>query len=311
MTNLIAGQDCHLTVIYNPVAGQRRGRRFRAVLAALAARGIAVDLLETAGPGHATRLAQDLRERAVPPRLVVVAGGDGTINEVANGLAGGPVALGIVPLGTANVLALELGLPRDPAGIAATIAAGACRSIHLGRVDSALGARHFVMMAGVGYDAHVVAGVSPRLKRRVGKLAYVGEMVRQLRHFHFTPYRLAFDGAAPVEAASAIFANGRHYGGAFVCAPAADLAADRLEACLFGRGGRLAAIHYGVMLGLDRVPRLSSVTLQPFRRLAVTGPAGDPIQGDGDVIGRLPAEIRLADTTLLVAAPVRPLLTES
>lgn len=302
MNRLIEIGSGPLPIIYNPVAGQRRGRRFRAVLAALAGLGVSVELLHTEGPGHATVLARRLAQEG-GRRLVAVAGGDGTINEAVNGLAGSDRALGLIPLGTANVLALELGLPRDPAGIAAVLAGGATRRIHLGQVVSALGPRYFVMMAGVGYDAHVVAGVSPAWKRRVGKLAYVGEMVRQLRRFHFTPYRLSLDGGAPLDAASAIIANGHYYGGAFVCAPAADLGRDRLEACLFRRGGRWGAIGYGFALGLNLVPRLGSVTLLPFRDLTVDGPAGDPIQGDGDVIGHLPARISLAAAILPIAVP--------
>jgi diacylglycerol kinase family enzyme len=303
MTVLTAIAARRLVVIYNPAAGQRRQRFFRAVLGHLEAMGLMVDLVETRGPGHATEIARSLAAGACRADMVVAAGGDGTINEIINGLAGGSLPLGLIPLGTAHVLALELGLPRTPGAIAQTLAAGLARPIHLGRATSALGARHFVMMAGVGYDAHVVAGVSRTLKRRVGKLAYVVEMLRQLGRFHFRPYRLAFDGAAPVEAASAILANGRRYGGAFVCAPQADLGLERLDACLFGRGGRLAAVGYGFALGLDLIPRLPSVVLRPFREVAIDGPAGDPVQGDGDIVATLPARITVAEAELMVVAP--------
>jgi len=305
MTVLAAIAAPRLAVIYNPMAGQRRLRFFRAVLGHLEAMGLAADLIETQHPGHATEIARALVDGGRRPDLVVAAGGDGTINEIINGLVGGGLPLGLIPLGTANVLALELGLPRTPGAIAGTLAAGAVRPIHLGRASSALGMRHFIMMAGVGYDAHVVAGVSKPLKRRVGKLAYVVEMVRQLRHFHFRPYRLTFDGAAPVEAASAILANGRRYGGAFVCAPQADLGLERLDACLFGRGGRAAAVGYGFALGLNLVPRLESVVLRPFKEVAIEGPAGDPVQGDGDIVATLPAKITVAETRLEVVVAER------
>lgn len=298
----VFGSDAahRLAIIYNPTAGQRRLRLFRAVLAQLESLGLRPDLIETTGPGHATQVARDLVQAGRRPDMVVAAGGDGTINEIVNGMVGGDVPLGIIPLGTANVLALELGLVRDPAGIAQTLARGFTSQIHLGRADSGMGTRHFAMMAGVGYDAHVVAGVSKSLKRRVGKLAYVVEMVGQLRRFHFRPYRLSFDAAAPVEAASAILSNGRHYGGAYICAPEAGLGLDKLDACLFGHGGPRAAIGYGLALGLNRVPRLSSVTLRPFRQMEIEGPAGDPVQGDGDIIAILPARISVAASRLRV-----------
>ncbi|MDD3446671.1 MAG: diacylglycerol kinase family protein [Zavarzinia sp.] len=300
MTFHVSAAGQKLVVVYNPAAGQRRKRLFMATLAALRDIGFRLELLETRGPGDATRLARMVAERADAPFALVVAGGDGTINEAVNGLAGHALPLAVIPLGTANVLALELGLARDPLGIAATVAAGRRREIRLGLVESVLGRRHFVMMAGVGYDAHVVAGVSPRWKRRLGKLAYVAEMFLQLARFHFTPYTLAFDDGAPVAAASAILANGRHYGGPFVCAPEADLGADRLDACVFRHGGRLAAVKYGVALGLDRVPRLASIDQRPFRRLTIDGPAGDPVQGDGDIVARLPATITLARDRVVV-----------
>lgn len=300
MNNLSLATGKPLAVVYNPAAGQRRKRLFQASLAALRDAGFALELLETGGPGDATRLARSVATRDRPPAALVVAGGDGTINEAVNGLAGHGLPLAVIPLGTANVLALELGLPRDPLGIAAGLVANRRRDIHLGHVESAEGQRHFVMMAGVGYDAHVVAGVSARWKRRVGKLAYVGEMFRQLGRFHFTPYRLRFDGGTEIVASSAILANGRHYGGPFVCAPEADLGAERLNACLFRDGGRLAAVKYGVVLGLDRIPRLASVDLRDFRHLTIEGPVGDPVQGDGDIIARLPATVRLAAERLTV-----------
>lgn len=303
MTKIQQETPRHLAIIYNPVAGQRRGRLFRATLYALRAAGVGISLHETRAPGHATTLARHLAEAPGPLDAIVAAGGDGTINEVVNGLVGGRLPLGIIPLGTANVLALELGLPREPGAVAAVLAAGRARGIDLGLARSTLGARHFVVMAGVGYDAHVVAGVSPRWKRRLGKLAYVGEMLRQLRRFHFAPYRLSFDDGPAVEAASAIIANGRHYGGAFVCAPAAGLATGRLDACLFGDGGPLAAVKYGFALGLDLVPRLASVTQHPLTRVTIDGPGGDPLQGDGDIIARLPAEILLAPHRIQVLVP--------
>lgn len=304
MTALPAFNPRPLAIVWNPVAGRRRRRRLAAILAALEAAGVAFDLHQTAGPGHASEIARRLAGTADRYRAIVAAGGDGTINEVVNGMVGGALPLGLIPLGTANVLALELGLPATAAGIAAVLVTGRTRPVDLGLAQSAQGARHFIVMAGVGYDAHVVAGVSPRWKRRLGKLAYVGEMLRQLRHFHFAPYRLRIDGgASEIEAASVIVANGRHYGGAFVCAPRAGLDTGRLDACVFGEGGRRAAIKYGVALGLDLLPRLASVRQVPLATVAIEGPAGDPVQGDGDVITRLPCEIRLAPARLSILAP--------
>ena len=152
-----------LLVIRNPAAGSRGGR-FAATLDRLTGLGCRIEVRETGARGDAERFAQEPGDRD----LVVAAGGDGTINEVANGLVAGAsgLPLAILPLGTANVLAGEIGLGLDPGAVARTIARGAPRRISLGRVTGAQAggggaARLFFQMAGVGFDAHAVAGVNP------------------------------------------------------------------------------------------------------------------------------------------------------
>ncbi len=160
------------------------------------------------------------------------------------------------------------------------------------------------MMAGVGLDAHIVAAIKPRLKRAIGKLAYVGEGLNQIARLAPARYRVAVDGIA-ADAAAAIVANGRFYAGRYVVATAADLGAPMLHACLFGRGGRLAAIGYSLALVLGRMARLPEpdLAVRPGTRIEIDGPVGDPIQGDGDIIGRLPATIELGPATLEVFVP--------
>ncbi len=131
--------------------------------------GLRADPDETTRPGDAEKTANLLQ--AADFDVVVAAGGDGTINEVANGLikaTGAVPPLAIIPLGTANVLAEEIGLRGQPAAIAKAIACGDRITVHLGLANG----RHFIMMAGVGFDAHVVANVDLALKRRTGKIAY-------------------------------------------------------------------------------------------------------------------------------------------
>jgi len=297
------GQRLQIALVVNPTAGQHR--RFAPALARLTASGVTVKVLATRARGDAERLAADAAA-AGKVDAIVAAGGDGTINEVINGMAGSGLPLGIVPLGTANVLAWELGIGDRPADAAAVIAARATRRIHLGRCNG----RYFVMMAGVGLDAHIVAGIRPGLKRalgrvRLGKLTYMLEGLYQIARLKPTRYRITVDGEASVEAAAAIVANGRFYAGRYTIAPKADLGAPSLEACLFGRGGRLAAMRYSTVMLMDRLSTLSDLTIRPASRIEIDGPAGDPIQADGDVIGRLPAAIALAPTTLDVFAPPR------
>lgn len=298
-------------VIHNPVAGARRARRLRAVVAALETDfGAAVTVRATTGPGDAEGIARSLAPGATD--ALVVAGGDGTINEVINGLAAGrglaaggdegmSVPLGIVPIGTANVLAGELGLPAASADAAAAravaevLARGTVRPVHLGVANG----RCFAMMAGVGLDARVVETVDTRLKRLIGKGAYVVETLVQLALRPDVRYRVTVDGLTS-EVASVIVAKGHFYGGRFVCAPEARLEEPLLQVCLFPRPGRWNAVRYiwGVTAG--RLRHFPDYRVVPAERVVVTGPPGDAVQGDGDVVARLPVEIAVAPWTLPV-----------
>lgn len=301
-----------LLVIHNPVAGARRRRRFRAVLEALEAGGVRVTVRDTTGRGDAERIARDVATTgdAAAMDAVVAAGGDGTINEVVNGLLARPAVggnegsgrgvppLGVLPLGTANVLAWELGLPGDPAGLAAVLGSAPARRAHLGLANG----RAFVMMAGVGLDARVVEQVDPVLKRLAGKGAYAVETMRQIL-FHRPPcYRVAVGGREwPVGAV--IVAKGRLYGGRFVCAPRASLAEPGLQVCLFSRIGRRHALRYTAGVVLGTIGGMRDYAVVPAERVTVTGPEGDAVQGDGDVIARLPLTVSVAPHPLPVLAP--------
>src|SRR5215470_7319641 len=291
-----------LLVIFNPTAGWWRGRRLRATLARLERRGCRVILKRTGARGDAEAFARAAgASAAAPVDLVVAAGGDGTINEVVNGLAqdeGPRLPLALLPIGTANVLANEIGLATDPAAIAREIADGRARPIALGRANG----RCFTMMAGVGFDAHVVAGLDRRLKRLLGKGAYVVESLRQLGRFGFPRYRVTVDGIA-YEAASVIVSRGRFYGGRFICAPEAGLETTALHVCLFDRSGRGAVLRYALALMLGILPRLSDYRVVPGREVLIEGPEGDPVQGDGDIIARLPVRIDLDPTALSLVVP--------
>src|SRR5216683_5961023 len=155
-------------IVVNPAAGRSGSsrRRLDRVVAALERRGCVV-VLRRAGPasGDVERLA---REAEAEFDVIVAAGGDGTLNAVVNGMESAPRAVALLPFGTANVLAREIGLPRDPERLAELIAAGPARPIWPGRV----GDRLFLMMASSGFDAETVAAVNPRLKRHAGRLAF-------------------------------------------------------------------------------------------------------------------------------------------
>jgi diacylglycerol kinase (ATP) len=283
-------------IIFNPAAGWRRRQRLAPVLAQLGEHGCAFVVRETQAPGDAERFAAQVDPGAFD--LVVVAGGDGTVNETINGLARSGLPLALIPLGTANVLAAEIGLGPDPAAVARCVALGQPRPIALG----AAAGRRFILMAGAGFDAHVVAGVSVPMKRWLGKGAYVLSTLRQLLVFDFPGYEVLTDNTVR-HAASVIVTNARYYGGRFVCAPDAALESDTLQVCLFDRAGRLAAIGYALALFSGRLPRLSSYRVVEARRIEVRGRPGEPTQVDGDGIGRLNVAIEVLPKALDLVFP--------
>ncbi len=217
---------------------------------------------------------------------------------MVNGLADSTLPLAIMPLGTANVLANEIGLPRDPVRLAEVAVAGAARPIRVGAVAG----RRFVMMAGIGFDAAVVAGLDLALKRRVGKLAFVKAIIEQLLRHGADRYCISCEGADHLPG-SAVIANGRFYAGRFVLAPAARLEDPTLQLVLLMRTGRLAMMRYLLAMTLGRVHRLLDVRILRTDRLTVSGPVGAKVQADGDIVGTVPVTISVDARPLWLIQP--------
>lgn len=300
-------------LIRNPIAGRRRRGLVDAVVRHVRAAGWIVDLVDTASAGDARRFAEtcDAGRYAV----VAVAGGDGTINEVVNGLAhrrdGGP-ALAIVPLGTANVLAHELGLEFKAAAIAQTIVAGRALLVRPGEASCGpadVSPRCFSLMAGAGFDAKVVAGVTAPLKRRFGKAAYVWRSLVEARRYRPVRYAVEVDGRR-YEAASVIVTRSRHYAGPYVVAPEAALATPLLHVCLFERWGRLQTLRFGLALLLGWLPRMGGYRVVTGNKvtISVLSDAGEhrrqPVQIDGDDALTLPVSIGMASGTVRLLQPL-------
>jgi YegS/Rv2252/BmrU family lipid kinase len=286
-----------ILVIVNPAAGKprRAARRLRRAVAELERRGCALVIRLTAGPGDAERLA---REAEPGFDLIVAAGGDGTVGEIANGLAGSSLPLALLPLGTANVLAHEIGLPRRPERVAALIAEAQPRPIWPGRI----GDRLFVAMAGVGFDAEVIAQVGVGLKRRFGKLAFAVAAVECL--WRRRPSEIVVRaGGSTFRAASVIITKGRFYAGRFRIAPGVRAADPLLQLALLRRGDRVAVLRALVALPCGYLHRLRDVSVLHAGEALLDSPEPSPIEADGEIIGRLPAAVRIADRPLLLVQP--------
>ena len=271
-----------MVIVFNPVAGRRRAHLLWRVLDVLSANGVRLDIAETHCPGHAETLAREAAKQGA--RLVVAAGGDGTIAEVAKGLLHSGATLGVIPLGSANVLAHELGLPFSPKSVAAALAFGRTTTLWPGLAESAEGQRLFVQMLGVGFDAHVVSRVSFPVKKVLGKGAYVVSSLTELARYGYPPIRLRVDGVE-TEASSVIVSKGRLYGGRFCLAPDAVPGKPGFSVVLFDRSGSAAAAIYGAALPLNLLSRMASVRQIRANRVDFVGNARVPAQTDGDSAG--------------------------
>jgi len=289
-------------VIGNPAAGAgRAGRRVAALVAALGRRGHAVESLLTTRPGEARARAAAAEGRF---DCMVAAGGDGTLNEVLNGLAD-PRATPLVPmaLGTANMLARELAIPRAPAALAALIESGAVRRVDMGRVDGT----RFLGVVGVGFDAMVTEAVRQRRRGRLGYRGYVLPILRTLARYRPPRFAVRLDGGAPIECAFAIACNLPCYGGVLRVTPDARCDSGRLEVALFERATaadlvRSAWPAWRGTLAARRWVRCGAAT-----RIEIDGAAPPvAVQVDGDAWGTTPIRIELEPRAVPILAPAQP-----
>lgn len=286
-----------MVIVFNPVAGRRRAHLLWRGTDVLVANGVRLDLAETHRAGHAEALARDAARRG--EAMVVAAGGDGTIAEVANGLMGSPACLGVIPLGTANVLAHELDLPFAPKSVAAALAFGRTTTLWPGQANGPDGARLFVQMLGVGFDAQVVQNLQFPLKKVFGKGAYVMQSTRELFRYKFPMIRMRVDDAE-TEAASVIISKGRLYGGRFRLAADAVPADPGFSVVLFDRRGPGAALMYGAALPLNLLGRAPGVRHIRARRIDFLHNAAVPAQTDGDSAGYAPLWVSDAPSPIQV-----------
>lgn len=286
-------------LVYNPAAGAGKAARVaRRVERCLTERGLNVIARPTQGPRTATALSRELAAQA---DLVVAVGGDGTVNEVVNGLAGGETPLGIVPAGTANVLAIQLGLPFAPERACDVIGAGRITRLDLGRVNG----RHFTLMVGAGVDAQTVRELDPRAKERFGKLAFVWTGVRSLVRHPPPEFQATVDGRS-FRVTFAVVGNCRYYGGRFALTTEADPTDGMLDVLLFTGRGFLRNLLFWLSVAL-RLHRLHPNTLYlRGSRVEMVQLSPEEVvwfQTDGELAGRLPATVEILKGALRVFVP--------
>ena len=270
---------------------------------------------QTESAGHAIELARDAAANGLD--AVVACGGDGTVNEVANGLAGSQTAMAVVRGGTANVWSKEVKLPRKPADAVRLLSTGERRVVDLGRAVYSAGAdgdseRYFLLMAGIGFDASIVRQASGKLKRRLGAAAYLLQAARSVFSHRAVAVEMLVDGAPMSTSLYWLLAgNTRSYAGIISLTHQASADDGRLDFCLLEQGGlpRIAWLLPWVLL--RRHHQRAHVQYRVVESLEVRT-AGLPVQVDGDYLTETPIRIDVAPRALQVIVPAElnsPLFT--
>jgi len=288
-------------VIANPRAGRGRIEKdLMPALGVLQACGWDVGLVLTSAPGDATRLAREAAEEGLD--AVLAAGGDGTVNEIVQGLAGSDTSLGYLPYGTVNVWARELGLPTHPVTAAHAIVEGRMERVDLGLANG----RHFLLMAGIGFDGEVVRrsrGIEHH-KHRFGVLPYVAAGLSAVPGFRGADMELRYDGVIRrVQALLLIVGNTRLYGGRFRLTPNAVANDGWLDLCIVRGRGPLAVIRQSLPLILSGTISHSDVELLRVKTLSVRTEPPLSLQVDGELAGRTPVQFDIAPRALRAIIP--------
>jgi diacylglycerol kinase (ATP) len=282
-------------VILNPAARSEKGKRWRARVESVARGSV---ICATSRAGEAETLARHAAQEGF--EKIVAAGGDGTINEVVNGLAGSNAALGLLPIGTMNVFATELGLPAHDLELCWNIIQG--ENTRLVDLPSANG-KHFVQLAGVGLDAQVVKETSLTLKRSFGPLSY---LISAAQIAARQPPRLFLESenSSIDEGSFVLVGNGRLYGGPFPFFKQALIDDGLFDVIVFKQLGYLEIIKYLQDVFFSSEIRVPEIEYFQTRRLRVTSDSEVPVELDGELVGSCPVEFQLQERTLRVLAPV-------
>lgn len=273
--------------------------------------GITATLAPTTGPGTAGRLARTAVDQGI--KLILACGGDGTIHEIINGMIPGNAALGVLPGGTANIFARELGMPIDPLAAARSLPRWTPHRVAVGRATWQEGlegkrttkSKYFLCLAGVGYDAYIVSKLSRARAMAYGVAAYVAEAVSQTLHYSFPPVSFRTEDGA-VTGSFAVIQRTERYAGWLHLAPGASIFKNYFTLCVFKSRRRMRYFRYAAAVVMRRHSRLDDVELiQTFK---VECQAVDPAQPvffelDGELAGQLPVTFEIVSNALTVLVP--------
>lgn len=286
-------------LIINPKAGRRRLSPLSKIEQVfLEQSDFTLQVHETVGPGDATTAARRAAEQGY--ELVIAAGGDGSIFETANGLIGTETSLGVIPVGTENVLAREMGIPLDPEKACRFLFQQPPRTIDTGKIED----QHFVCFAGIGFDAHVAHRLSSARKKRFGALAYFLTSAEKIGHYRRSPLeaKITLDNhQLELEFLILVVSNIRSYGGGLIPAPKARVDDGLLDVCVFPKANYLEIMRQMMATKQGRHVELPGIRYFQASKVSIETDASKQLQLDGDAWpGGSPFELEAVPESLKV-----------
>jgi diacylglycerol kinase (ATP) len=286
-------------LVANLQSGAGRSRKALVpVIEELARAGIRAEVHVTRGPWDAAEAARGAVGRHP---LLVVAGGDGTVNEVLNGAAGSDLPVGLVPTGTHNVLAHELGIPSDPIEAARVVCRGHSRVLDLGRAND----RYFILWTGIGFDAQVASRVKPGVKKVLGSAAFVLAALEEVLTYDPQPIRVRVDSAEEKVGYFVVVGNAKHYTRFVELTPYSDMSDGKLEVAIFKNRDLLHVVRYFLTttwMGPGGVP---DVEIVQGERVRLDADARVLAHVDCELLGSTPIEVEVAPRAFRLLVPER------
>ncbi|MCT6856281.1 MAG: hypothetical protein M3Z59_07680 [Bombella apis] len=300
----------HILLIANPIAGHYTKERLTHFVEQLEQTGCDVQVELTRAQGHAADIVRAYLERDEQnvPDIIIAGGGDGTIAEIAQAMMKASCTLALWPIGSANVLARELNIPFDDAENVTLLARGTRCSVWPGQITTADNTTPtlFLQMAGVGLDGWIVQNLSPVLKKRIGRTAYVLTALQLAVSKRLPPFKTRVDGVS-YRTVLSIISKGRLYGGPFALFPHKLHRQPAFSVLLLHRLNPLLIIWQLIMMRLRRKTYSNTAfTILTGEKITCDHTSPIPAQSDGDFRGTTPLQITSAPTLLKIIAPPQP-----
>ncbi|HEX9935363.1 MAG TPA: diacylglycerol kinase family protein [bacterium] len=280
----------------NPSSKPRKLKKhLKKALRILKQNGFRLSIYFTKGEGEVLPKVNEALEDGC--EALIVAGGDGSVNEAINGIVGKGIPLGILPFGGSNVLARELRIPLDPEEAAKVIVRRNLRRIDLGKVQD----RYFSMMASCGYDAYAISRTNLKIKKWFSRYAYIIAGIKDFMGYRPTEITLVLDNGKVIDRGTLVVVSNTHfYGGTHEVTPFAEVDDGFLDICIYQGKYQIQLVHFALNVLSKKHLKLKNVHYYRIRKVYMTAEKLTYVQIDGDLFGALPVTVEIVPETLEV-----------